>query len=393
MSEDLSACVAFLQRILRTPSPSGQEGAVADLVEHEMARLGYDETRRDDVGNVIGLIRGTGLAPSMMFNTHLDHVDAGDVATWPHHPFAAEVIEGRVWGRGAVDIKGPLAAQVHGVARVRAGTARPPGDVYVTAVVQEEVGGLGARHLVSHLAPHLVVVGEPSGNQLRRGHRGRTEAVLHVVGRSAHASVPHLAVNPLDVVAAFIARLKTIGMQAHDALGASTVAPTLIRTDQLSPNVIPSEAWLTCDWRNVPGETAEDVRRVLAELARACLVEGAKVEVLLPEYTERAYTGFGQRLVSFFPPFILEREHPAVRAAESVLSDAIGPREPPGVWRFATDGGHFAMAGLTVVGFGPGDEHLAHTNREAIGLDELATAMTGNHALAMRWPQALGSGL
>lgn len=389
MSVDLSDCVDFLQRLLRTPSPSGGEGAVADLVEREMTRLGYQDVRRDEVGNVIGVIRGTGDAPPMMFNTHLDHVDAGDPSTWPHPPFSGALVDGYVWGRGAVDIKGPLAAQIHGVARVMAGGGKPAGDVYVTTVVQEEVGGLGARHLVTHLTPPFVVVGEPSGNQLRRGHRGRTEAVLHVVGRSAHASVPHLAINPLEVIATFIGRLKTIGMRAHDALGASTVAPTLIRTDQVSPNVIPSEAWLTCDWRNVPGETAEDVCRVLSAIARVSAVDGAFVEVLLPEYVERAYTGFSRRLVSFFPPFILDRDHPAVRAAEAVLTDAIGPREPVGIWRFATDGGHFAMAGLSVIGFGPGDEQLAHTNREAIALDDLATAMAGNHALAMRWTKGL----
>lgn len=354
-----------------------------------MTRLGYQDVRRDEVGNVIGVIRGTGDAPPMMFNTHLDHVDAGDPSTWPHPPFSGALVDGYVWGRGAVDIKGPLAAQIHGVARVMAGGGKPAGDVYVTTVVQEEVGGLGARHLVTHLTPPFVVVGEPSGNQLRRGHRGRTEAVLHVVGRSAHASVPHLAINPLEVIATFIGRLKTIGMRAHDALGASTVAPTLIRTDQVSPNVIPSEAWLTCDWRNVPGETAEDVCRVLSAIARVSALDGAFVEVLLPEYVERAYTGFSRRLVSFFPPFILDRDHPAVRAAEAVLTDAIGPREPVGIWRFATDGGHFAMAGLSVIGFGPGDEQLAHTNREAIALDDLATAMAGNHALAMRWTKGL----
>lgn len=388
MSHDPSHCLAFLQRLLRTPSPSGGEGAVADLVEDEMRRLGFADIRRDDAGNVIGLVRGAGVAPPMMFNTHLDHVDAGDESTWSHHPFGGALVDGRVWGRGAVDIKGPLAAQLHGVGRLLARGLTPPGDVYVTAVVQEEVGGLGARHLLTHLRPPYVIVGEPSRNQLRRGHRGRTEAVVHVTGRSAHASVPQLAINPLEVVATFITRLRSLRMRSHEALGTSTVAPTLIRTDQTSANVIPSEVWLTCDWRNVPGETSEDVCATLADLARACAIPGAEVEVVLRQYVERAYTGFNELLVSFFPPFIVETGHPALRAAERVLAEAIGLEAPVGVWRFATDGGHFAAAGLTVVGFGPGDEQLAHTNRESIGVDEIATAMAGNEALALGWTRA-----
>jgi acetylornithine deacetylase/succinyl-diaminopimelate desuccinylase-like protein len=175
----------------------------------------------------------------------------------------------------------------------------------------------------------------------------------------------------------------------HPDLGASSVAPTLIRTDQTSANVIPAEAWLTCDWRNVAGETAEDVRKILQEVAESCFIEGAKAVVEIPSVPRESYTGYKAEVPADFPSFITPADHPAVIEAQKVLGDAIGLKEPPGVWRFATDGGHFTKAGMTVIGFGPGDETLAHTVQEHIEVSELETAMAGNRALALEWASAV----
>jgi hypothetical protein len=133
--DDVSDVLSFLRDLLSTPSLPGEEGEAARRVVAEMEALGYDEVRTDDAGNVLGVLRGAGRAPSVMLNTHLDHVDAGDPDAWPHPPFGGEIHDGRVWGRGAVDIKGPLAAQVHSVGRLADGE-RPDGDVWVTATVQ-----------------------------------------------------------------------------------------------------------------------------------------------------------------------------------------------------------------------------------------------------------------
>lgn len=382
----LTDCVAFLQKLIRIPSLPGQEDEVAQAVADEMTRLGYQEVKRDEAGNIIGLIRGRGAAPAVMLNTHLDQVDVGDESRWPYPPFGGQIHQQRIWGRGAMDIKGPLAAQVYAAADLLQADSPPPGDVWVTAVVQEEVGGLGARHLSTHLKPQLVVVGEASHNQLRRGHRGRTELLLWVKGRSVHASVPHRGVNPLEVVCRFIGGLGQVEKGYHPDLGHSSVAPTLIRTDQTSANVIPAEAWLTCDWRNVPGESGEQVRTRLAQLARDSLIAGAEAEVIIPTVHRVSYTGFQDDIPADNPAYILEESDPAVRAAEEVLGQAIGVAEPAGVWQFATDGGHFSLAGQTVVGYGPGEEHLAHTVDESIAVQEIETALIGNLALARDWP-------
>jgi putative selenium metabolism hydrolase len=378
-------CVEFLQSLIRTRSMPGEEGEIAELVHAEMTRLGYDEVSFDEAGNVIGRVRGDGEAPSVMFNTHLDHVDAGDPKDWPHDPFGGEIHDGCVWGRGAVDIKGPLAAQVYGAARVKASGDRPPGDVYVTAVVQEEVGGLGARYMAGTFGTDLVLVGEPSRNELRRGHRGRVELHARVRGRMAHASMTAIGRNPLTVVGRFLDRLDGLEHPDDPNLGRATIAPTIIRTDQRSANVIPGEVWLTLDCRTVPGQSAETLREMLLPILRSCEIEGTSTEIRIPETDRVSYAGYAMTYAADNPAHALPADHPAITSAAEVLEGVLGETPPVDVWQFATDGGHFAEVGLTVVGFGPGDDRLAHTVSEHIEIDELERGMLGNEALARGW--------
>lgn len=386
------AALRFLQRLIQTPSMPGEEGAIAEMVRAEMELLGYDETWVDEAGNAVGVIRGRGECPAMMFNTHLDHVDPGEEAAWPSYgqPYSGAVHDGKIWGRGASDIKGPLASQVYGVAGLLQGE-RPPGDVYVSAVVQEEVGGLGARFLAKALRDtvELVVIGEPSSNEVRRGHRGRTELVVHVTGRAVHASVPQRGVNPLYVLANFIQRLLTLNMAQHVDLGQSSVAPTLIRTDQKSANVTPGEAWLTLDWRNVPGEQAEDCRAKVLPLLEESLIPGASGEITVVSRNALSFTGYSGRISPGAPAYSIPADHPVTLATNAILSDALKRPIPSGFWSFATDGGRFAEVGMTIIGFAPGDEKVVHTVNEHISIAEFTESLYANEQLARNVAMAL----
>ena len=396
---DLHACVDFIQRLIRTESLPGNESTIAELMRAEMESLGYADVHLDEAGNVLGRVRGAGVAPPMMFNTHLDHVDVGEYDAWPHPPFGAEIHGEAIWGRGAVDIKGPLACQVYGVARLLKNVERPPGDIWVTGTVQEEVGGLGARHMSSYIETPLAVIGEPSGCTLRRGHRGRTELIVHARGRSVHASVPHEGVNALEPIARFISSLGELKMRDDPDLGPSTVVPSLIRTDQTSANVVPGEVWLTCDWRNVPGESGEDARgalqavadRVLAELTGNVATDPVtgndckrvpELKVMIVSYERISHAGLIMNYPADNPAYIVRGDHPVFVAAQAALSSVLARDVPIDVWQFATDGGHFALGGVTCLGFGPGNELLAHTVNESIGINEVADALNGNEALA-----------
>jgi succinyl-diaminopimelate desuccinylase len=387
------AAVEFARHLISIPSMSGHEEEIASVIRKEMLDLGFDEVRIDRAGNLIGKIEG-GDGPSVQLNGHMDHVDTGNPDTWPHPPFSAEVVKGELWGRGAVDMKGPVASMVYAASMFKQMELPPPGDVYVTLAVMEEIGGLGTRYLTSHFNTDAAICGEPSGNILRRGHRGRVELIVEFQGQAAHASVPHLAVNPHFGAAAFVNNLPSLSMATGESLGSSTVVPTLFYTDQISPNVIPETIQLTLDWRNVPSESPEVIlekvdnllKTSLTDVAQTASVQG-RVAISRKEFT--TYTGMVEDFPSVFPSFLLAADDPLLVNAHRALVQALGRDEGVDVWQFATDGGHLMTAGIPTIGFGPGDEKLAHTNQERITIKQIEEALVGYCALTLALANSL----
>ncbi len=380
----LADCVSSGQALVRIPSPSGHEGAVAELVRNRMQALGYDRVWTDEAGNVIGVIRGNRPGKAVLFNCHLDQVDPGDPGGWPYPPHEGVVRDGYLWGRGASDCKGALAAQILSAGLLKRVGRDFAGEIYVAAVVLEEVGGLGTRCLVKEVHPDFVVIGEATDNQIARGHRGRMEWLVTVKGRSVHASVPDRGANPHFVLARFIQALEGVPMAQDAFLGPATVAPTLYCTDQSSANVIPGRCWLHLDWRNVPGQDETAIQMRLQSLLDDSLIPGCQASVALHELELVSYTGYRERSPFLHPPFVLEASHPLVTESQKALQGALGHTVKVGKWRFATDGGHTAAAGIPTIGFAPGEETFVHTNQDRISIAKMREALVGNMALALR---------
>ena len=375
--------VNLMRRLVQTPSLPGHEDQLANLIAAEMRQLDFDEVAADGLGNVVGWIRGN-RGPTLMFNGHMDHVDPGPVAGWSHPPYGGDVVEDELWGRGSVDMKGPLAAMIYAAGLTKRYALPLPGDLIVACVVMEETGGAGTQELVRRLKPVIAVVGEASGGRLMRGHRGRIELVVRVTGRAAHASVPDKGINPHYTLARLLAQVETLPMTRDDVFGSSSVAPTLYRTDQVSANVIPAEAQLTLDWRNVPGEAPEQIVERMNRLLAGCLSPGVEGTVSVATSHFVSYTGYAEDAPAIFSSFILPADHPLLNAARHVLGETLGQRPEVDVWHFATDGGRLAAAGITTIGFGPGDPALAHTNRERMPIGALVDGLAGYMALASR---------
>lgn len=380
--------IAFAQRLVQMPSPSGDEGGVAALVEAEMRRLGYDRVCVDTVGNVIGLVSasepgGAKRSGSLMLNGHMDHVDAGDPEHWAHPPFAGEIHDDALWGRGAVDMKGALAAMVYAGGLIKQMGSLPACDLYVTAVVQEEVGGLGARHLCKTRPMDRVIIGEASSNELRRGHRGRVELLATFSGRSVHASMPGLGVNPHFSMARFVTGLAGLEMAHDHVYGSSTVVPTRVTSTPGSANVTPSDLRLVLDWRNIPGENVAEIVAKLHESVQQSLESGChgKIAVGMKELT--TYTGTRMSYPDEFPSFTTPGDDPWLSALQAALACALDRDVGIDIWRFATDGGHFAAAGAKVLGFGPGDARVVHTVQERLSVVELMESVAGYMAICL----------
>jgi len=371
------AALSFAAELIRIPGLPGHEEDVARRVREEMEALGLRDVRVDEVGNVIGVAPGRGEAPAVLLNSHLDVVAEGVHEDWEVPPFAGEVRGGWLHGRGAMDIKGPLALQTHAAAAL---IGRAPGDVIVAHTVLEERGGLGMKHLLDSgsVKPAAVVLGEATHGDICLGHRGRAEIEVVLHGVAGHASVPGRASNALDLLAPALAAVRDLAatQPSDPVLGGASLVATMVDVRPETRNVIPDHVVVAIDWRVLPGATEEALLQHLRDSLSA-RVGAAPAElgweVRVATEAQRTYTGVEAEWRLFSPGFLMSPEHPVVRAAASAVGLRSGGSGAALVrpWAFASDGGwSCGVHGIPTLGFAPGEERFAHTNRERLGIAE-----------------------
>lgn len=375
-ARNAESLAAFLQDLVRIPSLSGNEEALASRLTTEMLAIGFDEVRTDRIGNVIGRV-GSGRGPSLLYNGHMDTVDVGDPSRWVYPPYDAVVQDGILYGRGACDMKGGLAAMVYGVKSLIDAGVQLAGDLYVVGIVQEEpCEGQAMRILVEEegIRPDFVVLGEPSNLQVKVGHRGRLEMRIRVEGRAAHASSPSLGNNAVHNAARLIFGLEllTAKLATDPFLGQGTLAVTEIESQSASRNAVPDCCTFVVDRRLTLGETE---RRALAEVQSIISTEEVSAQVEVTEYVARSYTGYPIRVRNAYPAWVMPEDHRLVQTLARCIRDSLGFRPRLGRWAFSTDGTYTAgEANIPTVGFGPGDERKAHTMDEQVRLNDVVDA-------------------
>ena len=370
------AMAKFLQDLVRIPSLSTHEEAVSSRLTSEMRRVGFTDIWNDRMGNVIGRI-GTGSGPKLVYNGHLDVVDVGEPERWSHPPYDGVIEDGVLYGRGACDMKGGLAAMVYAVGALVEAGVQLAGDLYLVGVVQEEpCEGLAMRALVEEegIRPDYVVLGEPSNLQVRIGHRGRVEMQVKVRGKAAHASAPDLGSNAIHNAARLIFGIELLVPRlAHDDfLGQGTIAVTEIESQAASRNAVPDCCTFYIDRRLTLGETE---RKALAEIQNIINTEEVDATVSVTEYRTASYTGFDCQTRNVFPAWAMPQDHPLVQTVVRSVRETLGYRPRLGRWNFSTDGTYSAgVANIPTVGFGPGEERYAHTQDEQIRLNDVVDA-------------------
>ena len=385
-AHDQQALVSFLQDLVRIPSFSCQEKGVAERLAAEMLAVGFDDVWTDRIGNVVGRI-GPGTGPRLLFNGHMDTVGVGDPEAWTHDPFSAVIVDGLLYGRGATDMKGPLASLVYGAKALKDSGLELAGDLYVVGVVQEEpCEGYAMRVLVEEedLRPNWVVLAEPTNLRVTRGHRGRMEMHVTVRGRSSHASTPHLGENAIYGAARIIFSLELLSeMLARDPfLGKGTLAVTRIENTAASKNVIPDSCTFVIDRRLTLGETEA---KALAEVEGLIARENMRAKVSLAEFDYTSYTGYRCHDVEHYPAWVVPENHHLVQSTSRTVREVTGERPIIGKWDFSTDGVYtMGIAGIPTVGIGPGEESRAHTADECIRLADCYTAAQVYATLALQ---------
>jgi putative selenium metabolism hydrolase len=370
--------VTFTQELIRVYSLSGQEARVAQIIEQKMRALAYDSVQTDAFGNVIGQRKGSHPGPTVLFDAHMDVVPVTNPEAWSSAPFAAELRAGKIWGRGASDMKGPLAAALVALGRVPAEAFG--GVLVVSCTVGEEIHeGLALAHVMEAIRPDFVVICEPNGCCLGIGQKGRAGLRVEVRGKPAHSSVPHLGENAIYKAAEVIARLRAMPLPKDPLLGEGILELIDgISSPYPSQSTVPVCFTMRYDRRLMQGETMESVQASLRE----ALIGLADWTAEFPEVEIHTYTGKLLEGPDFHPGWVIARDSPWIVKAARGLS-AAGIALEYTTARFCTNGSYSAgTAGVPTMIFGPSSGLLAHCIDEHIAVSELLQGAEGYTGLA-----------
>ncbi|MCB2294111.1 M20/M25/M40 family metallo-hydrolase [Clostridium algoriphilum] len=409
-----SGTIKFTQKLIQTPSISSTEKAVSDLILSEMRKLEYDEYFRDDMGNIVGIVKGTEPGPTIMYNSHLDHVSPGDVNNWEgYDPYGGEIdlcevnaqdksvteIAECIHGRAASDVKAGEAAQIYAggiLARLKYLGYGFKGNYMFTGVVQEEPAEMvGMIHLIDKTFPakginyDAMVSSEATSLKIYCGHRGRVEFLSTIYGRTCHGSSPWLGVNSIYKAIPLISKIKDElypSLPCDDKLGKASISINIIECSPGALSIIPDKCMLSIDRRTIPGETAETSKAEIEKLIHQIVKTDPefKASIKVKAALEKSYTGVEYEAVKDMSPWKIAEDHPFVLAAAEGLKE-VGQTVKYGYWEFGTDASKTAgIDRKPTIGYSPMQEQYAHTPYDKVRTDFISKALIGNVAIFLK---------
>lgn len=374
--------INLCSRLIQAKSYSGEESQAAQVVKEAMEELGYDDAEIDSYGNIIGVIRGSRSGAKVLMDGHIDTVPVSSSDRWSFDPFGGEVHGDRIYGRGASDMKGAVAAMVCAASYYAEACGRDfPGEIYVAGVVYEELyEGVSARKISEAVNPDYVIIGEASNLNLKIGQRGRAEIVLETTGRPAHSANPEKGVNAVKKMMKLLAALENCAPVEQKGLGKGILELTDIISDPFpGASVVPARCTATLDRRLLVGETRESVLApILKEIDRLTAMDkDFSARAFFRGESRTCYTGneiFAER---FFPGWLFDRREAFIQNSYEALC-ALGLAPSVTNYSFCTNGSHYAgERGIPTIGFGPSLESLAHTVDEYILIEQLIKSAEG----------------
>jgi acetylornithine deacetylase/succinyl-diaminopimelate desuccinylase family protein len=367
---DADEVLEFARALIAAPSenPGGTEDAAAEVATQILDSLGAKPTTIRSEGGRPSVIAslGSGSRPKLAWNGHLDVVPAGSPQTWNHGPWAGEIDDGRLVGRGSVDMKGGIAAALAAAAAIVRTSTQLAGTLDFHLVADEELAGNHGTKVLRDkglLDQDLCIVGEPTELQLALAERGGAWVTVTARGRAAHGSQPHRGVNAITTMSRFLLRLPEVLPDIqHPLVGRPTVNASLISGGS-APNVVPDLCEADIDRRVIPGETDPDVvLEPFKELAARLRAEHPEsdIEVKVREWTDAAEATDGGGLVA---------------TAEQAVLEETGTRPSQEGFSGITDGRFYINdAKIPTVILGPGSMTVAHTANESVAVEELVAA-------------------
>ncbi len=372
--------------LVRAQSLSGEEHDAVSHLRDAMESIGFDSVEIDRYGSLVACIAGSRPGPSIVLDAHIDTVPVQNEAEWSHPPFAGEIAQGKLYGRGTSDMKGSLAAMTIAAADFAlACNGDFAGRIYIAAVVCEELfEGVAARSVCELTQPDYVIIGEASEQNLKIGQRGRAEVVVETTGVPAHSANPQKGVNAVTSMRKLLDEIDGIAPPHSVTLGDGILVLTdLISKPYPGSSVLPKLCIATFDRRLLPGETETDVLAPLQACIDKLTAKDASFHATTYIRTDSiaCYTGEHITAKRFFPGWEESHDTDYVTAVLDALR-AVNRNTALSTYSFCTNGSYYAgEAGIRTLGYGPSHESLAHTTDEYIALDELYTAVEGYQAI------------
>ena len=364
--------LAFAQNLVRIKSYSGQEEQAARFIASRMEALGFDEVKIDRYGNVLGRV-GDG-ERVILLDSHTDTVSVTDEALWEVPPFSGEIVDGYLWGRGAVDMKSGAAASIYAAAIAKSQGLLSGKRVYVSGTVDEEYcDGVGLEHLLEEQAirPDFAIICEPSANLIATGHKGKAQVIIRTKGVSAHGSAPEKGLNAIYEMAEIIQRVEQTNLALMQKGGRrSTLVMSQISSTGVSLNAVPSACEAYLDRRMVVGETEQTIRD---EMER--IIAGKNAEWEIGTLHRKTWTGEAITYEPLHLAWEISLDHELARAFVNAYSETFGhPPEKYEYWDYSTNAVAVVRLGIPTIGFGPGEYKLAHMRNEKCALSEIVDA-------------------
>ncbi|EAE7321010.1 ArgE/DapE family deacylase [Listeria monocytogenes] len=355
--------IQILKDIVNIDSTNGHEEQVANYLQKLFAEYGiesekvqYDVDRASLVSEI-----GSNDGKVLAFSGHMDVVDAGDVSKWKFPPFEATEHEGKIYGRGATDMKSGLAAMVIAMIELHEEKQKLNGEIRLLATVGEEVGELGAEQLTQKgYADDLdgLIIGEPSGHRIVYAHKGSINYTVKSTGKNAHSSMPEFGVNAIDNLLLFYNEVEKFvkSIDATNEILGDFIHNVTVIDGGNQVNSIPEKAQLQGNIRSIPEMDNETVKQVLVKIINKLnKQENVNLELIF-DYDKQ--------------PVFSDKNSDLVHIAKSVASDIVKEEIPLLGISGTTDAAEFTKAKkeFPVIIFGPGNE-TPHQVNENVSIE------------------------
>ncbi len=366
-----SELIEFAQELIKIKSYSGDEQEIIKHINEKMNQLDYDEVIIDAMGNIVGRI-GNGKT-IIMFDSHIDTVEVNDVSKWTHDPFGGHIKDGRLHGRGSVDMKSAAAASIYAGAVAKKMGLHMDKTIYVSCtVLEEDCDGENLKHLFNEcrIHPDYMIICEPSGNKLVTGHKGKAQVAIKTHGISAHGSAPEKGLNAIYEMSQIIQRIEKTSESLIKAEGGNgTLVASKISSVSASLNAVPFECEIYLDRRLVLGETKKTVKKEMD-----AIIKGKKASWEIGILNRKSWTGMDVIYHPFHLPWQIDLDHVLSKACFKAFNAAFGSDPELDYWDFSTNAVTTTAMGIPTIGFGPGEYKLAHMVNENCEVNQIVDA-------------------